>query len=65
LVKIENKAHFIEFNIQDNGVGIAEEDQEKIFDKFVQIGRKEIDYQGTGLGLSIVRLLELFHSLFR
>jgi signal transduction histidine kinase/CheY-like chemotaxis protein len=63
LVKIENKAHFIEFNIQDNGVGIAEEDQEKIFDKFVQIGRKEIDYQGTGLGLSIVkRLLELFHS---
>jgi signal transduction histidine kinase len=44
-------------------VGIAEEDQEKIFDKFVQIGRKEIDYQGTGLGLSIVkRLLELFHS---
>jgi signal transduction histidine kinase/CheY-like chemotaxis protein len=63
LVKIENKAHFIEFNIQDNGVGIAEEDQEKIFDKFVQIGRKEIDYQGTGLGLSIVkRLLELFNS---
>ncbi|MEZ7505259.1 response regulator [Flavobacterium sp. Arc2] len=63
LVKIENKAHFIEFNIQDNGVGIAEEDQEKIFEKFVQIGRKEIDYQGTGLGLSIVkRLLELFDS---
>ncbi|WP_198554617.1 response regulator [Flavobacterium sp. ALD4] len=63
LVKIENKAHFIEFNIQDNGVGIAAEDQEKIFDKFVQIGRKEIDYQGTGLGLSIVkRLLELFDS---
>lgn len=63
LIKIENKAHFIEFNIQDNGVGIAQEDQEKIFEKFVQIGRKEIDYQGTGLGLSIVkRLLELFDS---
>ena len=63
LVKIESKAHFIEFNIQDNGVGIAKEDQEKIFEKFVQIGRKEIDYQGTGLGLSIVkRLLELFNS---
>lgn len=63
LVRIENKAHFIEFNIEDNGVGIAEEDQEKIFEKFVQIGRKEIDYQGTGLGLSIVkRLLELFDS---
>jgi signal transduction histidine kinase/CheY-like chemotaxis protein len=63
LVKIENKAYFIEFNIKDNGVGIAEEDQAKIFEKFVQIGRKETDYQGTGLGLSIVkRLLELFNS---
>jgi signal transduction histidine kinase/CheY-like chemotaxis protein len=63
LVRIENKAHFIEFKIEDNGIGIAEEDQEKIFEKFVQIGRKEIDYQGTGLGLSIVkRLLELFDS---
>ncbi|MFT5714886.1 MAG: signal transduction histidine kinase/CheY-like chemotaxis protein/TPR repeat protein [Flavobacterium sp.] len=63
LIKVEKSMHFIEFKIQDNGLGIAEEDQEKIFEKFVQIGRKEIDYQGTGLGLSIVkRLLELFNS---
>jgi signal transduction histidine kinase len=63
LRKIEDRWHFIEFEIQDNGLGIAEEDQEKIFEKFVQLGRKEIDYQGTGLGLSIVkRLLELFNS---
>jgi CheY-like chemotaxis protein len=63
LRKVEDRWHFIEFEIQDNGLGIAEEDQEKIFEKFVQLGRKEIDYQGTGLGLSIVkRLLELFNS---
>ena len=63
LVKVEGKMHYLEFKIQDNGVGIAAEDQEKIFEKFVQVGRKEIDYQGTGLGLSIVkRLLELFNS---
>ncbi|WP_367752615.1 response regulator [Flavobacterium sp. WC2430] len=63
LIKVENKFNYIEFKIQDNGVGIAIEDQEKIFEKFVQVGRKEIDYQGTGLGLSIVkRLLELFNS---
>lgn len=62
-VKVENNKHFIEFEIKDNGVGIADADQEKIFDKFVQVGRKEDDYQGTGLGLSIVkRLLELFGS---
>ncbi|MFV8375979.1 response regulator [Flavobacterium sp. LB1P71] len=63
LVKVTNKSHFIEFKIKDTGVGIAIEDQEKIFEKFVQVGRKEVDYQGTGLGLSIVkRLLSLFGS---
>ena len=30
-------------------------DLDKIFDKFVQIERKEEDYQGTGLGLAIVK----------
>lgn len=55
--------HRIEVKIADNGIGIAAEDQEKIFDKFVQVGRKEVDYQGTGLGLAIVKkLLKLFNS---
>ena len=63
LIKVEGKAHFIEFKIKDNGVGIAAADQDKIFEKFVQVGIKENDYQGTGLGLAIVkRLLELFKS---
>jgi signal transduction histidine kinase/ActR/RegA family two-component response regulator len=63
LKKVENKIYFIEFKIKDTGIGIAKEHQEKIFDKFVQIERKEEDYQGTGLGLSIVaRLVELFDS---
>jgi signal transduction histidine kinase/CheY-like chemotaxis protein len=62
-VKIINKYHYIEFQVSDNGIGIDKADQEKIFDKFVQIGRKEEDYQGTGLGLAIVkRLIELFES---
>lgn len=63
LAKIDGKLHYITFQIKDNGVGIAPEDQAKIFDKFVQIGRNEEDYQGTGLGLTIVKqLLELFGS---
>lgn len=63
LKKVEGTTHFIEFKIKDTGIGIAKEHQEKIFDKFVQIERKEEDYQGTGLGLSIVsRLVELFNS---
>jgi signal transduction histidine kinase/CheY-like chemotaxis protein len=63
LVKVENNLHHIEFQISDNGIGIDAADQEKIFEKFVQLGRKDNDYQGTGLGLSIVkRLLGLFNS---
>lgn len=63
LDKVEGTRHFVHFKVSDNGVGIAPEDQQKIFDKFVQIERKEGDYQGTGLGLAIVKkLLEVFDS---
>lgn len=63
LDRIERNVHFVKFEISDNGVGIAIENQKKIFEKFVQIDRKEGDYQGTGLGLSIVKkLLELLGS---
>ncbi|KIA98551.1 histidine kinase [Flavobacterium sp. KMS] len=63
LVKVAGKAHFIEFQVKDTGMGIAVVDQDKIFEKFVQVGRNEQDYQGTGLGLTIVkRLLGLFGS---
>lgn len=63
LVKSEGKTQHIEFQIEDNGIGIAAIDQDKIFEKFVQVGRNENDYQGTGLGLAIVkRLLTLFNS---
>ncbi len=63
LVEVIGKANFIEFQIKDTGMGIAVIDQDKIFEKFVQVGRNEEDYQGTGLGLTIVkRLLGLFGS---
>lgn len=63
LIKVEDKSHHIEFKIKDNGLGISESDQSKIFEKFVQVGRNNTDYQGTGLGLSIVKqLLSLFNS---
>jgi signal transduction histidine kinase/CheY-like chemotaxis protein len=62
-VKAFGDMHYIEFKVIDDGVGIAGSDQDKIFDKFVQVSRKDDDYQGTGLGLAIVkRLIELFGS---
>ncbi|WP_162820077.1 response regulator [Kordia sp. SMS9] len=59
----EGKTHSIKFVIQDDGIGIPEEKQVSVFDKFVQLRPIEKNYQGTGLGLSIVkRLLLLFDS---
>lgn len=58
--KTGNKTQ-IKFQVIDNGIGIAKKDQEKVFEKFVQVVRKEDDYQGTGLGLTIVKkMVELF-----
>ena len=66
LVRTFGKMHYVEFCVRDNGIGIADADQAKIYEKFVQIGRRDDDYQGTGLGLSIVkRLVELFESQIR
>ena len=63
LEKVEGTMNYITFKVKDTGIGIAKEYQDKIFDKFVQIERKEEDYQGTGLGLTIVtKLIDLFKS---
>ncbi len=61
--RIESKI-VLNFEIEDNGVGISEKKQQTIFENFtqgsVQINRK---FGGTGLGLSIVKnLLSLMDS---
>lgn len=63
LVATNDTKTSVAFKISDTGIGIPAADLDKIFDKFVQIDRKEDDYQGTGLGLSIVKkLVKLFDS---
>lgn len=44
----------VEISVTDNGIGVATEDQSRIFDAFERMhGRTE--YDGTGLGLAIAR----------
>ena len=42
----------IQFKVADNGIGIAQENQHKVFDMFYRISRKST---GSGLGLYIVK----------
>ena len=47
---------FLRVDVEDNGIGIAKADQQKIFERFQQAGNTLTDKpQGTGLGLPISR----------
>ncbi|MFR2849471.1 MAG: ATP-binding protein, partial [Hungatella hathewayi] len=43
------------FRVRDTGTGIAQEDQQRIFGSFEQVGSNYSRSQGTGLGLAISR----------
>jgi CheY-like chemotaxis protein len=52
----ENDKALFSFTIRDTGIGLGEEEQQKIFEPFIQ-AEKDITrrFGGTGLGLSIVQ----------
>jgi len=53
----------VEIWVNDTGMGIAKEDQEKVFQRFTQIDSSATRSQGgTGLGLAIVRELVELHG---
>ena len=57
-IKLSQNEHHITFSISDNGIGIAPDDMNKIFNSFYRsdvINHAQI--KGTGLGLSIVKRL--------
>jgi len=55
-VSAAKKIHFVEFCIEDTGIGIPKDKLDKIFERFIQAESESIrTYEGAGLGLSIVK----------
>ena len=55
-VAVDEATHVVTLSMADDGIGIAPEDQERIFERFVQVDSTSTrKYNGSGLGLALVR----------
>jgi signal transduction histidine kinase len=58
----EESGGWIAISVADSGIGIAPEEQGRIFEEFRQIPGAEGEGQGTGLGLAVARRLVELHG---
>lgn len=56
--------HYIRIGVADTGIGIPENEVERVFDRFYTVSRKGFEkFEGTGIGLTLVKeLTELHHG---
>jgi signal transduction histidine kinase len=55
-VVLGRQSGFATIAVRDHGIGIADEERDKVFDKFYRVGNSLVhDVKGSGLGLSIVQ----------
>ncbi|MEZ5013156.1 MAG: HAMP domain-containing sensor histidine kinase [Chitinophagales bacterium] len=61
-VRLQQSEGLIALSVSDTGIGIPEEEKDKIFTRFYRIGTEDTrKTKGTGLGLFIVRQVVLLH----
>jgi signal transduction histidine kinase len=63
VIRVQASATQVQVSIQDDGIGIAPEQLERIFDQFYQVeDHMTRRYGGLGLGLAIARALVKLHN---
>lgn len=63
LVNVKNDSGKVVLSVQDTGIGIAPEHQERIFERFYRVDKSHSKaVGGTGLGLSIVKHAVKIHN---
>ena len=61
-VRAEDRDGRVRIRVTDQGPGIASEDRERIFQRFVQTGSASQQHASTGLGLTIAREIVQRHN---
>ncbi|OCT12006.1 hypothetical protein A8709_29555 [Paenibacillus pectinilyticus] len=61
-IKLVSLRDRVQIWIQDNGIGIPEEEQSRIFDRFYKVDQARLRDSGSGLGLAIVRKIIEMHE---
>ncbi len=57
----EETTEYIVISIEDNGIGMSEEEKKQIFDRYYQANTSDDNYSGSGIGLALIKNLVQLH----
>ena len=61
-IKIKDEDDVLKLRVSDNGIGISDEEHQRIFERFYVVNKSRGSKTGTGLGLSLVKNIAHMHK---